>query len=119
MGQYLRPVLLSRRIWPVQPVSHWEAYTYHRLFFAFELSAALQVTLQSAHVVPPGGAEGVDLGVLHEVPERWWNRNHISTPSMIYNGHLKFYPSVSLRILLYGSRNLAYVACKMDYMCPL
>ena len=38
---------------------------------------------------------------------------------MVYNGHLKFETSVSLRIPLHGSRNLAYIACKMDYMCPL
>ena len=38
---------------------------------------------------------------------------------MVYNGHLKFQTSVSLRIPLYGSRNLAYIARKMDYMCPL
>ena len=40
------------------------------------------------------------------------------TPGMVYNGHLKFQTSVSLRIPLYGSRNLAYIACKMDHMCP-
>ena len=42
-----------------------------------------------------------------------------NTPSMVYYGHLKFKTSVSLRIPLYGSRNLAYTASKMDYMCPL
>ena len=41
------------------------------------------------------------------------------TPSVVYNGHLKIYPSVSLGIPLYGSRNLAYIASEMDYMCPL
>ena len=43
----------------------------------------------------------------------------VSTPSMVYNGDLKFQTSVFLRIPLYGSRNLAYIACKMDYMRPL
>ena len=47
------------------------------------------------------------------------NANVNDTPTMVYNGHLKFQTSVSLRIPLYGSRNLAYIACKMDYMCPL
>ena len=42
----------------------------------------------------------------------------VSTPSVVYNWHLKFQTSVSIRIPLYGSRNLAYVACKMDYMRP-
>ena len=39
----------------------------------------------------------------------------VGTPSMVYNGHHKFQNSVSLGIPLYGSRNLAYIACKMDY----
>ena len=38
---------------------------------------------------------------------------------MVYKGHLKFQISVTLRIPTYGSRNLAYIAYKMDYMCPL
>ena len=41
------------------------------------------------------------------------------TPIMVYNVHLKFQTSVSLRIFLYGSRNLTYIACKMDYMGSL
>ena len=41
------------------------------------------------------------------------------THSMFYNGHLKFQNSVFLSIPLYGSHNLAYIACKMDYVCPL
>ena len=41
------------------------------------------------------------------------------TPSMFYNGHLKFQTSVSLINILYGLCNLAYIACEMDYMCPL
>ena len=43
----------------------------------------------------------------------------ILTPSMFYNGHLKFQTVVSLGIPLYGSRNLAYISCKTDYRCPL
>ena len=42
-----------------------------------------------------------------------------STPSMVNNGRLLLQTSVSLRIPLYGSCNLAYISCKMDYMCPL
>ena len=38
---------------------------------------------------------------------------HLGTPSVVYNGHLKFETSVSLINLLYGSRNLAYIACNM------
>ena len=36
----------------------------------------------------------------------------------VYNVHLKFQTSVSLRIPIYGSRNLPHIARKMDYMCP-
>ena len=41
------------------------------------------------------------------------------TLSTVYNGNLKFQTSVSLRNPLHGSRNLAYIACKMDSMCQL
>ena len=44
---------------------------------------------------------------------------YCTTPSIVYNGHLKFQTSVSLRIPLYGSLDLSYIACKMDYMWTL
>ena len=47
-----------------------ELLSYHRLLWnfcilAFELLAAFQVTLESAHVVAPRGTESVDFSVLH------------------------------------------------------
>ena len=45
--------------------------------------------------------------------------NRTDTPSMVYNRHLKFQTGVSLRIPLYGSRNLTYISRKLDYVCPL
>ena len=61
-----------------------------------------------------------EFGLHNDLHFRFVNQQtYVNTPSMVYNGHLKFQTSVSLRIPLYGSRNLAYLACKMDYMCPL
>ena len=56
-----------------------------------------------------------------KIPERYVAEavSSVHTLIMVYNGHLKFKTRVSLRIPLYGSRNLTYIACKMDYMCPL